>query len=157
MSQLLEQATKILKENRHLVALNHWKPVEEVVRRNKKAILFRDPPPRPTCIFLILEPGDLYIYEDGDIEFVDNDEGKEFSVDVSMMEAAEAIIGEDIVDVGLQGIEFEESGFVLRFGDNDGVLYRPHYLVNLETKTAEYFSDSDDPESGTNAEDQIPF
>ena len=153
MNQLIENAQKVLRLSDVISFPRYWQPKGEVTRNNKKAVAFNQAEPSKNQIYIISEDGNLYVYEDGDIEFVLTDaRGKEHSVSLAQIkEAKELYDSIHMMSWGFSGLEINEEGKVLfEFMDDDAMLYRPRVLVDVENKRAEYFPDGD-------SDNDIPF
>ncbi len=154
MSLLIENAQKALESSDVLSLLKHWPAKGETVRNGKKAVVFNQAEPSQGQVYVIVEDGNLFVYEDGDMEFVlVDDEGKEHSVTLAQIkEAKELYDSTHMMCWGFSGLEIDENGKVLfEFMDEDAMLYRPRVLVDVMNKRTEYFPDGDTDD------DNMPF
>ena len=158
MTQLVERAAEILRSNELLSFFSDWQQTGEVTRKDRKALKFNAPKPNvePGRFTIVYIPGgDLYVYEDGDVEFVDSFDGDdELSVSLEEIRAAQAIMDAQIFSPGFCFQELmtgNEGQTLLKFSDPDFMLLATHILVDPKKCTAEYVPDSD---LGT---DDIPF
>ncbi|MBI4160760.1 MAG: hypothetical protein HY506_02520 [Candidatus Yanofskybacteria bacterium] len=153
MSQLIKNAQRILKESDVISFPRYWSPKGEVVRNGKKATVFNRVEPSRGQRYIIAEEGNLYVYGDGDIEFVIlANEGKEYSVSLIQIKEAKKLFDEvHMMPWGFSGLEISEEGKILfEFMDEDSMLYRPRVLVDVENKRTEYFPDGE-------PDDSMPF
>lgn len=148
MNLLIENVQRILRESGTIGSPRDWPLKAEVIRNGRKAFLFNQAKPSKGQIYIISEDGDLYVYEDGDMEFVmTDDEGVEHSVSLAQIKEAQDIYeNADINCMGwrFSGLVIEGSKLLFEFMDDDSMLYRPRVLVDVKNKTTEYIPDGDD-------------
>lgn len=148
MNEFVKRAQEILKKSEVLSLPKGWKPIGEVPRNGKRAVLFSEGTSSG-------DDGELYVYENGEMEFVVvDDEGKEHSASLAQVEEAKNIYDREHEPFwGFSGLVVREGKVLYEFMDEDAMMWRPRVLVDLENRTTEYIPDEIDDE----VKQDIPF